>query len=187
MSTSLQEITLQLQNRAAIDRIQLLSHSAIIPKSISIEVGDVSVDRENPDVTHASFMPVGEVSFLNGLERNSDGKGRQLQTVEFGGSQNSGGTENMISASFVKLILQQNHPNHDNQYNQVGLLGISIYGIEDVSTSYATNHGKLLQERRSSELEQDAVVARREDLAFIMYTEKDIAEVIMYFSIQLKL
>ena len=113
-----QELTLQLKNRAAIDRIQFLSHSQFIPKSVSIEVGDVSSDRDNPDLNKAIFMPVGDISFLNGNEKGSTGRGRQLQTVEFGGGQNNT-TKDMIKVTFVKFILKQNHFNRQNQYNQV--------------------------------------------------------------------
>ena len=120
-----QELILQLKNRAAIDRIQLLSHNTCITKSVLIEVGDVSVDRDNPHVSKAMFIPVGEVSFLNGYEQDSTVKGRQLQTIEFGGSQ-SNGTKNMIKVTFVKLILRQNHFNRENQYNQVKMQGITI-------------------------------------------------------------
>ena len=54
-------------------------------------------------------------------------------------------------------------------------MGISIYGIED-----APNHYDKLKQRRNSELEQNSVVARQQDLAFVMYTDKDIAEVKAY-------
>ena len=101
---------MQLRNRAAIDRIQLLSHSKFIPKSVSIEVGDVSADRDNPDLNKAIFIPVGEISFLNGHDKESIGKGRQLQTIEFGGAQ---------KVTFIKFILRQNHFNRQNEYNQV--------------------------------------------------------------------
>ena len=51
-------------------------------------------------------------------------------------------------------------------------MGISIYGIEDMPNNY-----DKLQQRRNSELEQNSVVARQQDLAFVMYIDKDIAEV----------
>ena len=96
----------------------MLSHNLFTPKSVLIEVGDVSVDRDNPHVSKAMFIPVGEVSFLNGYEQKSNAKGRQLQTIEFGGSQNNG-TKDLIKVTFVKLILRQNHFNRENQFNQV--------------------------------------------------------------------
>ena len=51
-------------------------------------------------------------------------------------------------------------------------MGITIYGIEDMP-----NHYDKLHKRRNSELEQNSVVARQQDLAFVMYIDKDIAEV----------
>ena len=51
-------------------------------------------------------------------------------------------------------------------------MGVSIYGIEDVTND-------KLHRRRNSELELNSVVSRRQDLAFVMYTDKDIAEVIL--------
>ena len=59
------------------------------------------------------------------------------------------------------------------QCMQVSMIGISIYGVEDIPMGY-----EKLQKRRNSELEQNSVFARRQDLAFVMYTDKDIAEVI---------
>ena len=53
------------------------------------------------------------------------------------------------------------------------MMGISLYGVEDIPIGY-----EKLQKRRNSELEQNSVFARRQDLAFVMYTDKDIAEVI---------
>ena len=55
----------------------------------------------------------------------------------------------------------------------MSLLGVSIYGIEDTPSGYDKLH-----QRRNSEMDQNSVVARRQDLAFVMYTDKDIAEVI---------
>ena len=121
-------MTLQLKNRAAIDRIQFLAHSQFIPKSVSIEVGDVSTDRDNPDLNKAIFMPVGDISFLNGNEKGSTGRGRQLQTVEFGGGQ-SNSTKDMIKVTFVKFILKQNHFNRQNQYNQVSCKNIKCHAF----------------------------------------------------------
>ena len=57
-------------------------------------------------------------------------------------------------------------------------MGVSIYGIEDMPIY----HDKL-QQRRNSELEQNSVVARQQDLAFVMYTDKDIAEVKTFYYI----
>ena len=57
-------------------------------------------------------------------------------------------------------------------------MGISIYGIEDMPNQY-----DKLKQRRNSELEQNSVVARQQDLAFVMYTDKDIAEVMKKFMV----
>ena len=63
-------------------------------------------------------MPIGDISFANGQQIDPAVKGRQLQTIEFGGSQTND-VKPMIKVTFVKLVLRQNHPNRDNQYNQV--------------------------------------------------------------------
>ena len=93
-------------------------NNRFIPKSISIELGDVSSDRDNPDLNKAIFMPVGDITFLNGKDKESTDRGRQLQTVEFGGGQNNN-PKDMIKVTFIKFILKQNHFNRQNQYNQV--------------------------------------------------------------------
>ena len=58
----------------------------------------------------------------------------------------------------------------------MGLLGVSLYGIEDIPSG-----SDKLQQRRNSEMDQNSVVARRQDLAFVMYTDQDIAEVILVY------
>ena len=77
-----------------------------------------------------------------------------------------------LQATFVKLLLRQNHNDRQNPFNQVGLMGINIYGVKsNPSGEYDFNM------RRDSRKEVEAIVSRRKDLAFVMYTDKDVAEV----------
>ena len=63
-----------------------------------------------------------------------------------------------------------NHSSKGNQSNQVGLMGISIIG----KVKENNNAGGLNRRKTEADLE---TVPRRQDLAFLMYTDKDVAEV----------
>ena len=76
----------------------------------------------------------------------------------------------------MKLLLRQNHNDRQNPFNQVGLMGINIYGVKSSpSGEYDFNM------RRDSRKEVEAIVSRRKDLAFVMYTDKDVAEVTTFY------
>ena len=156
---------LQLETRTSIDKIQILCHENRIPASIEIQIGDAPVAE--PDLKHAKFMTVGQLKMMPNV--SPEMAGRQLQTIELvGGSSNE---TNKIKASFVKLILKQNHNDRGNTFNQVSLMGVCIYGIR---------HQDPTLPRRNSRSDVQDIVSRRKDLAFVMYTDSDVAEVHFY-------
>jgi hypothetical protein len=158
-----QDLTLQLDSRTAIERIQILVSSSMIASAIEFYIGDDKTNPDDPDFSKAKFLSLGEVKFSD--SKNSDLEGRQFQTIELGHG------EGQIKASFVKLLMKHNHINKGNEYNQVGLMGVSIVGLPDKARP-----GKN-RSRRGSRIDELSVVPRRQDLAFLMYTDKDIVEV----------
>ena len=123
-------------------------------------------DPEKSDDSHykrAQYVHLGEVQFED--PSSSKLKGRQLQTIEVQGN-------DRLKVSFVKLTLKHFHFDKRNELNQVGLMGVSILGVCDQMKNRSRS-----QSRRGSRLDEFSVVPRRQDLAFLMYTDKDIAEV----------
>lgn len=156
-----QEIILQLETRTAIEKIQILGSGFMVPSSIELFLGD-DTSEDGPDVNEAYFLKIGDVDFQN--PTRSRLVGRQLQTIELQGN-------NLLKASFLKIVLKHNHLNKRNEYNQVGLMGVCFYG-----TPQKAKVGTNLS-RRGSRLDEFSVIPRRQDLAFLMYTDKDIVEV----------
>jgi centrosomal protein CEP104 len=101
-----------------ISQIQVLSHQFKISSKIEIFIGS-----GNSPAT-ATFKRLGYLS-LDSNER-SDYQARELKTVYI----NKSGT-------FLKLVLNENHPNKHNIYNQVGIIAVSLIG-SDISEAKAT-------------------------------------------------
>ena len=79
----------QLEDRASIDKIQILVHEDRIPSSIEIQIGDVVGATASPDVKAAKFLSLGVIRMQS--ERAANHHGRQLQTVELVGGGGAGG------------------------------------------------------------------------------------------------
>ena len=114
----------------------------------------------------------GEIRYIKSIQLSSAPqlrshylKGRQLQTIELQGNEK-------LRVSFIKFSLKNNYDHKGNQFNQVGLMGVSVWGKVKPEPNKA---GGLKQRKTEAEMDR---VPRRQDLAFLMYTDKDVAEVI---------
>ncbi len=92
-------------------QIQILSHQSKIATKIEIFVG------QGASYDSATFKRLGYLS-LDSNERSSY-HARELKTVfvEYVGR-------------FLKLLINENHVNTQNIYNQVGIIAVSILGVE---------------------------------------------------------
>ena len=102
---------------------------------------------------------LGEIKFNDPVQGKLDG--RQMQTIELQGNDE-------LKVSFVKCLLKQNYMHKKNEFNQVSLMGLSVFGVADKPKAGS---------RRPSRSDDNSIVPRRQDLAFLMYTDKDVAEV----------
>ena len=136
----------------------------MVSSAMDIYLGEDAEKPEDPNYKRAQYVHLGEVQFED--PSSSKLKGRQLQTVEVSGN-------DRLKVSFVKLTLKHFHFDKRNELNQVGLMGVSILGC--FNDQMKNRSGS--QSRRGSRLDEFSVVPRRQDLAFLMYTDKDIAEV----------
>ena len=105
---------------------------------------------------------LGEIKFNDPVQGKLDG--RQMQTIELQGNDE-------LKVSFVKCLLKQNYMHKKNEFNQVSLMGLSVFGVADKPKAGS---------RRPSRSDDNSIVPRRQDLAFLMYTDKDVAEVMHY-------
>ncbi len=164
MKLIFQELVIQLDERAVVERIEIIGHSCLIPTSIEVSLGDDPKDPHDPDVERALFMPAGEVPFNGKVPFDDTNCACQFQRIEFSRA-------DKIKANFVRLVLKQNHITKHNDFNQVGLRGLSVIGTPDSGKSGGRTS------RRGSRVGDFSFVPRRQDLAFLVYTDKDVAEV----------
>lgn len=124
-----QELGFQfIDGEAHLTQIQILSHQSKISSKVEIFVG-VGASYET-----AKFKRLGYLS-LDSNERSSF-QARELKTVFID-----------YVGSFVKFIVNENHINKQNIYNQVGIVAVSLMGTtEDNNNSYA-HSGKAVGSR----------------------------------------
>ena len=147
-----------------------------MPTSIAISIGSDPKDPENPDLKNRQMLHVGDLNFTD--PNSGVLQGRQFQTIEFQGN-------DKLKVNFVMLSLKHNYMHKKNDLNQVSLMGISIHGqMKPPMIGKSPNSS-----RRGSRTDDFIEVPRRQDLAFLMYTDKDVAEVCILnvFNTELKL
>ena len=74
-----QTVTLALDTRTTLERLQILGHPWAVPTRLEMWVGDVAKGQE-VEVTKAYFMKIGEFSMES--NQDNDYTARQLQCVE---------------------------------------------------------------------------------------------------------
>ena len=156
---SLQELGITFDTRTQVEKIQILASKFMVSSAIDIFIGDDTKNPEDPIYKKAKFISLGEIKFND--PESSKYNGRQMQTIELQGNED-------LKISFVKFLLKQNYMHKKNEFNQVSLMGLTVFGIPDKPKPGS---------RRPSRTEDFSVVPRRQDLAFLVYTDKDVAEV----------
>eukprot|EP00117_Sycon_ciliatum_P030409 scpid74071/ scgid23979/ Centrosomal protein of 104 kDa len=114
-----QQLTVQLSLRAArIRKIQILSHQNMIPTRIEVAVAAPQpASRLNAD--GGAWKKLGFVSFSSNSQTGY--KQRELKSILLD-----------VVVGYVRLKVHQNHINHLNLFNQVGIVAFNILG-DDVS------------------------------------------------------
>lgn len=153
-----QVLVLALERRSSIEKIQLLNHPSLIPTKVEIHIGDVPKGRE-VDPKKAYFMHLGDLEMDN--NKSNDHTARQMQSVEV-----SSGAK-PCPVLFVKLVFHKNYQNKKNQYNQVALAGVNIFGQPEEDK----------EQSEEFDLRSD-VLSPYDDLAFLMYTDTEVAQLI---------
>jgi len=145
-----QELVLRLNESTKIRKLQLLSHQYMIPSKVEFFIAK----RESPD----QFKRLGYI-YLSNNEKTGF-KSRELKSVHVN-------TEGL----FVRVLIHKNHLNKFNIYNQTCLMAFNVIG--DPSTS---NNNDFIDTSSSSNNKD--YISPMDDLAFDMYQDPEVAEII---------
>ena len=113
-----------LDGEVHISQLQVLSHQSKISSKVELYIG-----QGGSSYRSATFTRLGYLS-LDSNERSSY-QARELKTVFID-----------HSGSFIKLVINENHVNKQNIYNQVGIIALSLMGsIEGLSAQPKSSRG----------------------------------------------
>lgn len=165
-----QDIIIQLDHRAKIRKIQILSHQFLIATKIEFFVGQVE-DELAEQWQDAVFHRLGYVDMTSNEKTNYTA--RELKSVHVD-----------VTGSFVKLIIHKNHINRLNMFNQVGIIAVNIIGIDGLDEQDYPQNGLSRDDDDDNQLTLPDVLNRSEyispmdDLAFDLYQDPEIAKII---------
>lgn len=113
-----------LDGEVHISQLQVLSHQSKISSKVELYIG-----HGGSNYRSATFTRLGYLS-LDSNERSSY-QARELKTVFID-----------HSGSYIKLVINENHINKQNIYNQVGIIALSLMGsIEGLSAQPKSSRG----------------------------------------------
>ncbi|KAJ9597964.1 hypothetical protein L9F63_011165, partial [Diploptera punctata] len=156
-----QELILQLNSTATVQKIQILAHQYLIPEKLELWVGNNVDDSDiQASPTNAQFEYLGFITLSD--NQNTGYTSRELKSV-------------MVPscvARYLKLKLHANHPNSINIHNQVitGLITMEI--PTKIRGSNNGNNNALLL------VNNPQYTSPYDDLAFEMYVDQEVAKII---------
>nr|CAH8828163.1 unnamed protein product [Trichobilharzia regenti] len=153
-----QHLILVLERKASLRKIQVLCHQYLIASKIEFFVGDTSDD----DISHfrnARFTRLGYVALSD--NQTTEFKARELKSVHID-----------ATGSFIQLFLHKNHPNSLNLYDQVGIVAINVIG------DFVNRNLHSDPEDYSATIYKPDYIPPTEDLAFDMYQDPEVANII---------
>uniref|UniRef100_T1JB15 TOG domain-containing protein n=1 Tax=Strigamia maritima TaxID=126957 RepID=T1JB15_STRMM len=153
-----QELTIQLDSRTKICKIQMLSHQFLIATKIDLLVGDMVDDTAIVASQNAVYQLLGSVTLSDNEGTNY--KARELKSVHVD-----------AIGIFVKFILHKNYVNRHNLCNQVGLVAVNVIG-DDYDDNYSTTEAGAINQRKAD------IISSLDDLAFDMYQDSEVAHII---------
>ncbi|KAI3387338.1 hypothetical protein SNEBB_003860 [Seison nebaliae] len=169
-----QTLILMLKDRCTINGIQILSHQYLISSKIEVFVGDSTTQIETAKT--ARYSRLGYVELSSNQRTNYEA--RELKSIH------------MHSTGFmIKLVIHKNYSNRYNVYNQVGVVAISILG--DYMNSTLASTSTIIDDNfltKSINYEQSTADFNYDlnDLAFDMYQDPEVAEIIRALDLRKK-
>ncbi|XP_018647962.1 hypothetical protein Smp_178710 [Schistosoma mansoni] len=153
-----QKLILSLEAKASFRKIQLLCHQYLIASKIEFFVGDTP-DDEMEHFKNARYTRLGYVALSD--NQATEYKARELKSVHID-----------ASGSYIQLFLHKNHPNNLNLYSQVGIVAINLIG------DFIDRNGQSDSDDSPVGLFRPDYIPPTEDLAFDMYQDPEVANII---------
>ncbi len=122
------DLLLQLNRVSVVSKIQIMINKDFVPKTIKIYFGEVPPGKA---ISQRNAIFADEPAGVIDLEEpDTTLAAREMKNLEVNGDQ--------WPVAFVKLRLSANHPSKYNKYNQVGIVGVAIFGkvLNDGEESY---------------------------------------------------
>ncbi|XP_015235681.1 PREDICTED: centrosomal protein of 104 kDa [Cyprinodon variegatus] len=171
-----QHLTLQLEQRSRIRKLQLLAHQYMIPSKVEFYVGDCSPEA-SPPVFPGQFHRLGYVSLSD--NEKTGFKARELKSVHVD-----------AVGLYLRITLHRNHANRYNHYSQVALVAVNVLADSlDGGTFHSVPSKDQLIEQYLNNTQQEAAldttfmgkctsISQFDDLAFDMYQDPEVAHII---------
>ncbi|KAJ0036134.1 hypothetical protein NQD34_004811 [Periophthalmus magnuspinnatus] len=165
-----QTLTLELEERSRVRKLQLLAHQYMIPSRVDFHIGD-SLPTSSP------LHKLGYVSLSD--NQQTAFKARELKSVHV----DSIGTH-------LRITLHENHANPHNRYNQVALVAINVLGDSLDGNIFNTMPSceQLMEQYLGTGQREGALdttytgkcesFCPLDDLAFDMYQDPEVAQLI---------
>ncbi|CAH8457851.1 unnamed protein product [Schistosoma turkestanicum] len=153
-----QQLILSLEAKASFRKIQLLCHQYLIASKIEFFVGDTP-DDEMEHFKNARYTSLGYVAPSD--NQATEYKVRELKSVHL-----------EASGSYIQLSLHKNYPNSLNAYSQVGIVAINVIG------DFIDKNGQSDSDDSTVGFCRPDYIPLTEDLAFDMYQDPEVANVI---------
>ncbi|PAA51401.1 hypothetical protein BOX15_Mlig022803g1 [Macrostomum lignano] len=156
-----QDLVVYLEQRSRIRKVQILSHQYLIASKIEFFVGDVP-DGVSHNLQNARYSRLGYVALSD--NEKTGFRARELKSVHVD-----------AVGVYLKLVIHKNYVNKHNLYNQVGLVAVNLIGDPLYSPMDIVS--------RPDKAPDDRVfgpdyISPLDDLAFDMYQDREIADVI---------
>ncbi|KAK7884098.1 hypothetical protein WMY93_027221 [Mugilogobius chulae] len=169
-----QSLTLQLEERTRVRRLQLLAHQYMIPSKVEFHIGDSLPNSSDT----GPLRRLGYVSLSDNQQTSF--KARELKSVHVD-----------VIATHLRITLHQNHDNRHNRYNQVALVAVNVLGdsLDGIVFNTTIPSREQLIEHYLSTGQQEAAldatytgkcesISPLDDLAFDMYQDPEMAQLI---------
>ncbi|GLV36429.1 uncharacterized protein CBL_08920 [Carabus blaptoides fortunei] len=166
-----QEIILQLDRRAKLSKIQVLVHQYLISEKMELWVN--SDDDISSAIGNLQWEYLGYITLSD--NQSTGFKSRELKSVSVPG----------CIVSHIKIILNKNHLNAYNTHNQVSLIAINTIGTDAHDDDGCDEpESKFTDETVNSFLNDPEYSSPYDDLAFEMYVDMEVADIIREMEIK---
>ncbi|XP_028309015.1 centrosomal protein of 104 kDa isoform X1 [Gouania willdenowi] len=171
-----QHVTLQLEERSRVRKLQLLAHQYLIPAKVEFHIGDTLPESSSSGFP-GQLRRLGYVSLSDNEKTHF--KARELKSVHVD-----------AVGKYLRITFHHNHGNRYNHYNQVALVAINVLGdsLEGNAFNTMPSREQLIEHYlKSTQLEaalettfmgKCESISPLDDLAFDMYQDPELAHII---------